>query len=110
MKLLQQQQQAQRLAAAAQLGNLSSQYDANQRANIATQTATGDDLRGITQQQLQAPETSTAQIVAMLNGLPISLFTGQTTQGTSNTQAKGTNTNVNASAGVSYTGSPNWGG
>jgi hypothetical protein len=106
---LQQQQQAQRLAAAAQLGNLSSQYDANQRANIATQTATGDDLRGVTQQQLQAPETSTAQIVAMLNGLPINLFTGQTTQGTTNTEAKGTNTNVNASAGIGL-GPKGWGG
>lgn len=103
---LQQQQQAQRLAAAAQLGNLSSQYDANQRANIAAQTATGDDLRGIAQQQLQAPETSTAQIVAMLSGLPISLFTGQTTQGTSNTQSKGTNTQVSAGLDVPIYGKP----
>jgi hypothetical protein len=79
---LQEQQQAQRLAAAGQLVNLSTAYDANQRANIATQAATGDDLRNITQQQLQAPMTSTQQIVAMLNGLPISLFTGQQTQGT----------------------------
>ena len=92
---LQQQQQAQRLAAAQQLGNLSSQYDANQRANIAAQTATGDDLRNITQQQLQAPQNSTAQIVAMLNGLPIGLFTGQTTQGTSNNASTGKTSGTN---------------
>jgi hypothetical protein len=93
---LDQQQQAQKLAAAQQLANLSSQYDANQRANIAAQTATGDDLRNISQQQLQAPETTTAQIVAMLNGLPIGLFTGKQTDETSNTQSKGQNTNISA--------------
>jgi len=98
---LQQQQQAQRLAAAGQLAGIAGNYDANQRADIATQTATGDDLRNVSQQQDQAPVTSTAQIVAMLNGLPINLFTGQTTNGTVNTATKGQTTNVNASAGAS---------
>ena len=93
---LQQQQQAQRLAAAQGIVDASTAYDANNRANIASQLSTGDDLRNITQQQLQAPTTSTAQIVAMLSGLPINLFTGQTTSGTSNTQTKGQTTNVNA--------------
>jgi hypothetical protein len=93
---LQQQQESQRLAAAAQLAGIAGEYGATQRANIASQTAAGDDLRNITQQQDQAPVTSTAQIVAMLNGLPINLFTGQTSSGTANTQAKGQNTNVNA--------------
>ncbi len=82
---LQQQQENQRLAAANQLAGLSSAYDANQRANIAAQTATGDDLRNVDQQQLQAPVTSAQQIVAALNGLPINLFTGSTTNGTQNT-------------------------
>jgi hypothetical protein len=95
---LQQQQENQRLAAAAQLANVASQYGANQRANIASQTAAGDDLRNISQQQDQAPVTSTAQIVAMLSGLPINLFTGQTSSGTSNTAQKGQVTNVNAGA------------
>lgn len=94
---LQQQQQAQRLAAAGQLGNLSTQYDANQRANIATQDAVGDDLRNVAQAQDQAPVTSTQQIVAMLQGLPIGLFTGSTTNGTSSSQSKGQTTNLNAS-------------
>jgi len=107
---LQQQQLAQRLAAAGQLAGIAGNYDANQRANIATQQALGDDLRNITQQQDQAPVSSTAQIVAMLNGLPINLFTGQTTEGTQNTATKGQSTNVNASAGLSFIGSPNWAG
>ncbi len=91
---LQQQQQAQRVAAAQQLGTLSSQYDANQRANVAAQTATGDNLRNVTQQQLQAPQNSTQQIVAMLNGLPISLFTGQTTNSTGHTDSKGSGSQI----------------
>jgi hypothetical protein len=86
---LQQQQQAQRLAAAGQFANIAGAYGANQRANIATQTATGDDLRNITQQQDQAPVTSTAQVVAMLNGLPINLFTGQTTNSTASNVSTG---------------------
>lgn len=94
---LQQQQENQRLAAAQQMANIAGAYGANQRANVATQTATGDDLRNIAQQQAQAPVTSTAQIVAMLSGLPINLFTGQTSDGTSNTMQKGQVTGVNAS-------------
>jgi hypothetical protein len=93
---LQQQQESQRLAAAAQLAGIAGEYGANQRANVASQTAAGDDLRNVTQQQDQAPVTSTAQIVAMLNGLPINLFTGQTSNGNTSTQAKGQNTNVSA--------------
>jgi hypothetical protein len=99
---LQQQQQAQRLAAANQLGGLSTAYDANQRGNIAAQQALGDDLRGVSQAQDQAPFTSAQQLVAMLQGLPIGLFTGSTSSGTQDTQSKGTNTTVNASAGINF--------
>lgn len=56
--------------------------EANQRANIATQSGLGDTLRGVDQQLRQAPITSTEQIVALLNSLPIGLFTGKTEQGT----------------------------
>jgi hypothetical protein len=105
---LQQQQQAQRLAAAGQLAGIAGNYDANQRADIATQTATGDDLRNVVQQQDQAPVTSTAQIVAMLNGLPINLFTGQTTDGTGHTESKGTGSQVGFEA--SHDFSKPWGG
>ncbi len=78
---LQLQAGQQQLQAANQLAGLSSQYDANQRADIGAQQQLGDDLRGIDQQQLSAPVTSTQQIVAMLSGLPIQLFTGQTQSG-----------------------------
>jgi hypothetical protein len=105
---LQQQQQGQRLSAAGQLAGLSSAYDANQRGNIAAQQAVGDDLRGVSQAQDQAPFTSTQQIVAMLQGLPIGLFTGSTSSGTQATQAKGQNTNVNASAGISFLPDGSW--
>lgn len=105
---LQQQQQAQRLAAAGQLATVADDYGANQRANIAAQQSVGDDLRNVTQAQDQAPVTSTQQLVAMLNGLPIGLFTGTTTDGTQSTQsqAKGQSTNVHGDASVDFTKLP----
>lgn len=106
---LQQQQMQQRLGAANQLASIGSEYDAGLRANAATQAAVGDDLRNVAQQQAQAPITSTQQVVAMLSGLPINLFTGSQTNGTSSTAASGTKntdtTSVNASAGGSWDGS-----
>lgn len=51
--------------------------DANARANIAAQAELGEALRGVDQQQRQAPIAATQQIVAMLSGLPINLFTGE---------------------------------
>lgn len=107
---LQQQQQAQRLAAAGQLAGLSAQYDSNQRANIAAQQSAGDDLHGIAQAQAQAPATSAQQIVAMLQGLPIGLFTGSTTNGTSDTKTKGQTTGINAEAGIKFAQGGDWQG
>lgn len=76
------QSQQQQLAAANQIAGISGAYDANQRANIDSQARLGATLRGIETEQRQAPFTSSQQIVAMLSGLPISLFTGQQTQST----------------------------
>lgn len=76
--------------AARGLTDISTAYDANQRANIATQAGIGDTLRGVDQQQRQAPVTSAQQVVAMLSGLPISLFTGQQEQGTQSSSSTGT--------------------
>lgn len=95
---LQEQQQQQQLAAAAQLANLSGAYDADQRANIAAQTAAGDDLHNISQAQDQAPVTNTAQLVAILNGLPISLFTGHTSNSDSSSTSQSSGTNASSSA------------
>ena len=77
------QQQQQQMAAANQLQGLQAGYDANQRGNIATQESLGGTMRDIDQVQRQAPVTSTQQIVAALNGLPIGLFTGQQTNSSS---------------------------
>jgi hypothetical protein len=84
------QGQQQQLQAASQLAGISSANDANLRDNIATQAGLGDTFRGIDQEQRQAPVTSTQQIVAMLNGLPINLFVGQNEVGasTSDTTSK----------------------
>lgn len=76
------QGQQQQLQAGSQLAQLTNAHDENARANIATEQSVGADMRGIDNQTLQAPVTSTQQIVAMLNGLPINLFTGQNEQGT----------------------------
>jgi hypothetical protein len=97
---LQAQQQQQQLAAANQLANIAGDYNSDQRANIASQQSAGDDLRNITEQQDQAPVTSTQQIVALLSGLPINLFTGQTTNGTQSTKTQGTQVGVGVSAGT----------
>jgi hypothetical protein len=90
------QGQQQQLAAGNQLASLSSGYDANQRANLETQANLGGVLRGIDQQQRQSPVTSTQQIVAMLSGLPIGLFTGEQKTGTSTTKGSESTTGFNA--------------
>jgi hypothetical protein len=86
---LQFQAQQQQLQAADQLAGISSGYEADRRADIATQAQLGDALRGVAQQQLGAPFTSTQQIVAMLSGLPIGLFTGQDQHGTKSSTTDG---------------------
>lgn len=77
-----QQAQAQMLAA-----------DANRRANVASQADLGAAMRAVEQARLSAPVTSTQQIVAMLAGLPIGLFTGEqrvgTETGTEKSKTKG---------------------
>jgi hypothetical protein len=63
--------------------------DAAQKVNwdmqaINTLGQLGGTLRGVDQEQRRAPVTSTQQIVAMLQGLPISLFTGEQKNQTEN--------------------------
>jgi hypothetical protein len=81
---LQAQGQDRTLAAARQLGDLSTTYDANQRANVGAQGAIGDMLRAITQQQAQAPLDLAKFTATSLPDLLRGLF-GQNTSGTSNT-------------------------
>lgn len=95
------QARQQQLDAANQLVGLSTAYDANQRANIGVQQQVGDDLRSIDQQQLSAPVTNTQQIVAMLSGLPIQLFTGSTTSGSQTGGSATTSNNTSNTTGSS---------
>ena len=80
--------QDQRLRAADQLANLGGALEAHQRANIAAQADLGGALREIDQQYRQAPITSTQQIVAMLGGLPFSMFAGEQLNEAEHTKTK----------------------
>ena len=55
----------------------------NARANIASQVGLGQSLRAIDQEKLGSRSTNAQQVVALLSGLPIDLFSGTTEQGVS---------------------------
>ena len=74
------------------------------RSDASTQAALGNALRDIDQEQRAAPVTNARQIVAMLSGLPISLFTGQTEQGTSDESGTVKTKGVTVTASGSYKG------
>lgn len=78
------------------------QADENQRANVAAQAGLGASLRDIDQQQRQAPISSTQQLVAMLSGLPIGLFTGEQKTGSESSQGTSKTTGTTVNAGVSH--------
>lgn len=88
--------QDQRLRAAQSLANLSTLQDQNTRENIATQAQLGGVLREIEQEQRQAPITSAQQVVAMLSGLPIQLFTGEQTANSQTSQQMSDTMNAEA--------------
>jgi hypothetical protein len=71
------QDAAQKVGFGLQAQNQMLAADANRRDNIGLQAQLGGVLRDVDQQQRQAPINNTQQIVAMLNGLPLGLFTGQ---------------------------------
>jgi hypothetical protein len=56
--------------------------DANSRANIASQAAVGQQLRGADQAVRSAPITTLGSQVDMFSGLPAQLFQGQTVDST----------------------------
>ncbi len=71
---------------------------ADQRANITTQADLGEVFRGIDMEQRNAEATNAGQIVAMLSGLPINLFTGQSRQ--ESTASSGTSKTKGSSIGA----------
>jgi hypothetical protein len=100
------QGQQQQLQAGNQLAQLSNGMEENTRANIGAQAGIGGTLRDVNQQQLQAPVTSTQQLVAMLNGLPINLFVGQNQQGTSSQNSTTKTTGMNVGLTLPLSGGP----
>lgn len=84
-----QNQEQLRLAAANQLGGLSTAYDANNRANIGTQLGVGAAQRGVTQDQLSAPLNLTTWQSQTLPQLLQSYF-GSDSSGTQNSTQVGT--------------------
>lgn len=94
----------------AQKAGFAFQAEEGQRANIATQAGLGATLRDVEQQQRQAPVANTQQLVAMLSGLPIGLFSGE--QKTAADESTGTSKTrgMTADAGIQYAGSANWKG
>ncbi|TAJ70710.1 MAG: hypothetical protein EPO51_16610 [Phenylobacterium sp.] len=78
----------------AQKAGFGFQAGENQRANIAAQAGLGGTLRDIDQQQRQAPVSNTQQLVAMLSGLPIGLFTGEQKTGAESSVGTGKTTTV----------------
>ena len=76
------------------------------RANIAAQAGLGETLRSVQQQQLQAPMAHAQQVVAMLSGLPIQLFTGQQTAEAKSETGSGKETQIGAE--INATPMPRW--
>ncbi len=77
------------LQSAGLLGDLSSSYDATQRANAGQAFDMGEIMRQIQQQQAQAPISTTADIASIFAGLPYGLTRGETTTGTSTGKTSG---------------------
>lgn len=68
----------------AQKAGFTFQADENQRANIAAQATQGQVTHDQDQRQRQASVENAQQLVALLNGLPIGLFTGEQKTGNEN--------------------------
>jgi hypothetical protein len=72
-----------RMRAAEGLAGLSAAFDANNRANITTQAELGAKQRGLENARALAPVTQQKELESLLTGLPLELFRGETTSGTS---------------------------
>jgi hypothetical protein len=96
------QGQQQQLQAANQLLGLQGAFNADQRANLSAQYDIGSGLRDIQNAQLNAPITSTQQMVAALSGLPLNLFAGQNVAGATSETSSGKSKESSISANASY--------
>lgn len=83
---------------AGQLGNLSTAYDANQRANAQTMAGIGGTLQGIDQTHAGAPLALAGLTSGLFNNLPLNLLHGQTQNGTSTGTSNSTGTTKQSGA------------
>jgi hypothetical protein len=90
-----------RLGAGAQLGALSSQYSADQRANAGTMADLGERQRQIQIENQMSPIDLLKTRIALFSGLPLDMFGGQATNGVTNTTGttRGTATGTGATGG-----------
>lgn len=86
------------LSAAGLLGQLSTGQGANERDNIALQAALGGSQRDIANQTSQVSQL--AAIQALLSGIPLDAFIGQTM--TNSGQMSGTNVNKQSGFGIGW--------
>jgi len=96
-------QEDQRLAAGNQLAGLSTAYDANNRANIATQSGLGDQMRQIAQQFAGSPLELQSWVNQNLPDLLQGLF-GKTEVGTESGKSATTGKSSGSSFGFSVSG------
>lgn len=92
-----QQTQAQRLAAGKQLSDIAGDYQGNLRQNIATQDAAASPIQAIQQAFAQAPLDLQAWLTSQFSGLPLALFHGQNETGT-DTQSGTSNGNTGSTS------------
>lgn len=66
------------------LASILGQQNSNNNQNIATQAGVGQQMQTIAQQQAQAPLDLQSWLAQNYAGMPLNLFTGQTSNGTQN--------------------------
>lgn len=88
-----------RLAAGGAIADTTSAADANTRANAGTQATIGDMLRQIQATHNLAPLSLLTAQTGLMSGLPLGLFHGQNTDGTSKTDSTTTSSDPLGTAG-----------
>jgi len=99
---LQQQQQAQKLAAAAQMAQIADEYGANSRANIAAQTAAAAPLQAIDQAKATAPLDLNTWLAQILAGAQPGLYQGQTGNEAQNSTESQVSSGKGSTSGMSF--------
>lgn len=97
---------SQKLAAASQMGALSSAFDANNRANIGTQADIGATLQALTQKAKQAPLDLASFLTGSYGDISslLQALIGQTTTEDEQTTGSAKTTGFNANASYKYGG------